>query len=87
MDQSTAAAIAIAHQQPVRLPNAHPQHSCRGPSRPPPTKNFRQHFNALQVFQTHRYQAHAFQTFQLGREVTFLLGSYTSTRQKMRYQT
>ena len=76
MNQGTTATIAVPHQQPVRLPYAQPQHCRRGPCRPPSTKNFRQNLYALQILQTHRHQAHAFQTFQLGREVTFLLGSY-----------
>lgn len=77
VDQRASAAIAIPHQQPVHLAIADRQHrGCRSHASSP-GQNFRQHLDALQIPRTHRYQAHAFRTFQLGREVIFLLGSYT----------
>ena len=64
---------------PVQLAIADRQHRSRRNLPSPPGKNFRQYFNALQILRTHRFQAHPCRTFQLGREVTFLLGSFAST--------
>ena len=86
MDQRAAATLTVPRQQPVHLPNTDCQYGRPRHHIPPTGYNLGQHFNPLQLPSTHRHQAHAFQTFQLGRGVTFLLGR-TCTVHNMCYRT
>ena len=87
MNQRSAATFTVAPKQSMYLPDIHGQDRRPKHHVPSTSQNLSQHFDPLQLPSTHRHQAHAFQTFQLGREVTFLLGRYNSAVHKMRYRT
>ena len=87
VDQHSAAAFAVPRKRLMHLPNTEGQHRRPRPHIPPTGQNLGQHFNPLQLSRhPHRHQDHPNRTFQLGREVTFLLGSYRMTVQNLSYQ-
>jgi hypothetical protein len=53
MDQRSSATIAVAGQQPLRLPQAHAQNTRRRLRRAPAGQNLTQNFYPLQILFAH----------------------------------